>query len=158
MLSGNTTLTYEKRNQKLQTKNYYRVALIPLLFHSLELSSAGSAYDKPVALPTTLPTTLPTHTPPPRCRHTAVSYNATLVSGINAGKFSTYGSTSTIEECARHCCRDNKCDLAFMIQGNCYTVECADAEGCQVKKAKSSNYNPTVAYVYRGNGKPIGGA
>lgn len=44
-----------------------------------------------------------------------------------------------------------------MIQGNCYAVECADIEGCQVKRAKPSAYNPTVAYVYRGNGRPIGG-
>lgn len=62
-----------------------------------------------------------------------------------------------MDDCIRHCCRDDKCDVSFMIQGNCYAVECADAEGCQVKRAKPSSYNPTVAYVYRGNERPIGG-
>ena len=62
-----------------------------------------------------------------------------------------------MDECIHHCCHDDKCDVSFMIQGNCYAVECADTEGCQVKRAKPSAYHPTVAYVYRGNGRPIGG-
>lgn len=121
-----------------------------------DLSASGSAYSKPiVANDNTL-----TASPPsaePDCHHTAVSYNVTLVAGINAGKFSTYGSARNMDECIRHCCHDDTCDVSFMIQGNCYAVECADTEGCQIKRAKPSSYNPTVAYVYRGGGRPIGG-
>ena len=121
-----------------------------------DLSASGSAYSKPIeANDNTL-----TASPPsaePDCHHTAVSYNVTLVAGINAGKFSTYGSARNMDECIHHCCHDDTCDVSFMIQGNCYAVECADTEGCQIKRAKSSSYHPTVAYVYRGGGRPIGG-
>ncbi|XP_066025158.1 uncharacterized protein [Pocillopora verrucosa] len=120
-----------------------------------ELPVDGSAYNKAITSSISKPTTLPAKDQP-ICHHTAVSYNVTLVGGINAGKFSTYGRARNMDECIRHCCRDDKCDVSFMIQGNCYAVECADAEGCQVKRAKPSSYNPTVAYVYRGNERPIG--
>ncbi|XP_022798423.1 uncharacterized protein LOC111336565 isoform X1 [Stylophora pistillata] len=120
-----------------------------------ELSVDGSAYNKAITSSISKPTTLPAKEQRV-CHHTAVSYNVTLVGGINAGKFSTYGGARNIDECIGHCCREDKCDVAFMIQGNCYAVECTDAEGCQVKRAKPSAYNPTVAYVYRGNERPIG--
>lgn len=126
------------------------------LTSSSELSADGSAYSKAMTPSLTKPTTPPAQLQP-LCHHTEVSYNVTLVGGINAGKFSTYGRTRTMGECIRHCCRDDKCDVSFMIQGNCYAVECVDTEGCQVKRAKPSSYNPTVAYVYRGNQRPIGG-
>ncbi|KAK3699402.1 hypothetical protein QZH41_018563 [Actinostola sp. cb2023] len=90
-----------------------------------------------------------------QCHHTDVSYNVTLVGGIKAGKFSTYGHMNNIDDCIRHCCHDDNCDVAFMIQNNCYNVECDDRLGCQMKKAKSSPYNPTLAYVYRGDNKPV---
>ena len=92
-----------------------------------------------------------------QCHHTDVSYNVTLVGGIKAGKFSTYGHMNNIDDCIRHCCHDDNCDVAFMIQNNCYNVECDDRLGCQMKKAKPSSYNPTLAYVYRGDNKPVAG-
>lgn len=105
-------------------------------------------------------TTAPQEPPtpkPPKCHHTDVAYNVTLVGGIKAGKFNTYGHMNSIDDCIRHCCQDDKCDVAFMIQNNCYNVECENRLGCQMKKAKSSPYNPTVAYVYRGDNKPLAG-
>ena len=123
-------------------------------FFPKETPANGDAYSK---WSTPSPTSTESFNAPPICHHTEVSYNVTLVGGINAGKFSTYGSTKTIDQCIRHCCHDDKCDVAFMIQGNCYAVQCADIEGCQVKRAKPSAYNPTVAYVYRGSGRPVGG-
>lgn len=95
--------------------------------------------------------------PPSQCHHTDVSYNATLVGGIKAGKFNTFGQMSNIDDCIRHCCHDDKCDVVFMIQNNCYNVECADSHGCQMKRAKPSPYNPTLVYVYRGDNKPVAG-
>lgn len=102
------------------------------------------------------PRTPPTPTPS-QCHHTEVTYNVTLVGGIKAGKFHTYGHMNSIDDCIRHCCHDDKCDVAFMIQNNCYNVECEDRLGCQMKRAKSSPYNPTIAYVYRGNSHPVAG-
>ena len=92
-----------------------------------------------------------------QCHHTAISYNVTLMGGIHAGKFSTYGQPRDMNECIRLCCQDDTCDLAFMVQGNCYAVQCAGHKGCQMKRARASPYNPTIAYIYRGQHKPIGG-
>ncbi|XP_048589005.1 uncharacterized protein LOC5518116 isoform X2 [Nematostella vectensis] len=90
-----------------------------------------------------------------KCHHTEVSHNVTLVGGIKAGKFNTYGRMDNMDDCIRHCCHDDKCNVAFMIQGNCYSVDCVDKVGCAMKRAKPSPYNPTLAYVYRGMQKPI---
>ena len=49
----------------------------------------------------------PTPTPS-QCHHTDVIYNVTLVGGIKAGKFHTYGHMNSIDDCIRHCCHDDK--------------------------------------------------
>ncbi|XP_015765053.1 PREDICTED: uncharacterized protein LOC107343965 [Acropora digitifera] len=151
---GNEMLckTKKARPSNMNPRISFVTRLEPIKFQP-QTPANGDAYSK---WSTPSPTSTESFNAPPICHHTEVSYNVTLVGGINAGKFSTYGSTKTIDQCIRHCCHDDKCDVAFMIQGNCYAVECADIEGCQVKRAKPSAYNPTVAYVYRGSGRPVG--
>jgi hypothetical protein len=41
------------------------------------------------------------------------------------------------------------CDLAFMINGTCFTVRCHTEEGCQEVRSPGSGFKPMISYVLR---------
>ncbi|XP_031554877.1 uncharacterized protein LOC116291804 isoform X2 [Actinia tenebrosa] len=152
MISDSCYLVNCKDEESCKTKRARPSGMNPTIVYITHLKEEphsglpeeGTSLDNPRPIP-----------PASQCHHTDVSYNFTLVGGIKAGKFNTFGHMSSIDDCIRHCCHDDKCDVVFMIQNNCYNVECANNRGCQMKKAKPSPYNPTLVYVYRGGSKPI---
>ena len=75
-------------------------------------------------------------------------YNVTLRGGITAGKFRDRGVLPNVEECLRICCIAKSCDLAFMLGNHCFSVSCKTQALCEVATARSSTYNPRVAYIY----------
>ena len=77
--------------------------------------------------------------------------NHTLVGGINSGDFREHSKATTIEQCMDNCCREEDCDLSFMIDTDCYTVKCSKMDLCQTRKAKMTNFVPKIAYKRRSN-------
>lgn len=77
--------------------------------------------------------------------------NHTLVGGINSGDFKEHAKAITIEQCMDNCCKEEDCDLSFMIDTDCYTVKCSRSDLCQTRKAKTTTFKPKIAYKRRSN-------
>ena len=74
-------------------------------------------------------------------------YNVTLSGGIKAGNFTDKGVVKNMDECAAFCCSDERCNVAFLIRNNCFTVACKNYDSCKMKPALSEYYHPRLAYV-----------
>ena len=70
----------------------------------------------------------------------------TLVGGIGAGDFTDHGQTDTIEDCMGYCCENKECDLAFMIDKDCYGVKCKEPSMCKTRPARPTKYRPIIAF------------
>ena len=77
--------------------------------------------------------------------------NRTLVGGINSGDFREHTLATTMEECMGQCCKEDDCDLSFMIDKDCYTVKCSRSDLCQTRKAKATSFIPRIAYKKKSN-------
>ena len=77
----------------------------------------------------------------------------TLRGGLKAGNFTDVGQVDNMVICTKLCCVAEKCDLALMINNNCFLVSCYSRELCEVVKAISTKYQPSVAYVMRRTGQ-----
>jgi hypothetical protein len=71
----------------------------------------------------------------------------TLKDGLQAGDFTDVGKVSNLGQCYDVCCQQEKCDLAFMLGQNCFSVQCKDKSMCFTTPAQPSIFNPQIAYV-----------
>ena len=65
------------------------------------------------------------------CPRGHVVDKVTLAGGINAGKYRDHGKVQNITQCRRICCEMPKCNVAFMIAENCFSVEWKTEDGCR---------------------------
>ena len=79
------------------------------------------------------------------CWDGEVLHNYTLVGGINAGTFTDNGKASNMDICMQFCCKRDTCDLAFMIEDDCYSVACNRNGACEPRKARPTHYLPRIA-------------
>lgn len=53
-----------------------------------------------------------------------------------------------MEECIAQCCKNKRCDIAFMLESDCYGVTCKTRQLCGTKPAKHvEKYKPRIAYL-----------
>ena len=71
----------------------------------------------------------------------------TLKGGLQAGDFTDIGRVGSMADCYSTCCQQEKCDLAFMLGQNCFTVICKEKRMCVTTNAQPSIFNPQIAYV-----------
>ncbi|XP_028404361.1 uncharacterized protein LOC114527001 isoform X2 [Dendronephthya gigantea] len=83
------------------------------------------------------------------CKSNVISYDVTLRGGRYAGKYKAFGPVDDMAECIRVCCMERYCDLAFMINGTCFTVRCHTEEGCQEVRSPGTGFKPMISYVMR---------
>ena len=81
------------------------------------------------------------------CEKVKVHKNVTLKGGKKAGNFNNHGDVQGMDECQDICCRDGKCNVAFMLGKTCYSVACKSKELCEHSKAPPTDYNPQLSYV-----------
>lgn len=76
-------------------------------------------------------------------------YICPVVDGIFKRKF--WLSFALVTPCFSlcRCCDKETCEVAFMIDGNCYGVRCYDQERCRIRKAKSTALNPMLSFITR---------
>lgn len=91
----------------------------------------------------------------PVCWDGQILYNYTLVGGINAGTFSDNGKTNNMDLCMQYCCNRESCDLAFMIEDDCYSVACNSNGVCEPRKARPTHYNPRIAIRKKPQGNSV---
>ena len=87
------------------------------------------------------------------CWDGEILHNYTLVGGINAGTFTDNGKTSNMDICMQFCCKRQACDLAFMIEDDCYSVACNSNGVCEPRKARPTHYFPRIAIRKRPQGR-----
>ena len=83
------------------------------------------------------------------CKSNVISYDVTLRGGKYAGKYKAFGPVNDMAECIRVCCMERYCDLAFMINGTCFTVRCHTEEACQEVRSPGTGFKPMISYVVR---------
>ena len=93
--------------------------------------------------------------PPPQCSHTLPSVGYTFAQGIKAIEYSSVGKMKTFNECIEHCCQNEVCDIAFMINKHCYLIHCNLLKNCQIVKAKDSVFEVKLAILSRYNERQL---
>ena len=86
------------------------------------------------------------------CTSFKVEYNKTLRGGLSSGLFHEVGKVNDIKTCARHCCKNAICDLAFMVLKHCFLVTCSSSNTrlCESTPALATNFNPIISRISRG--------
>ena len=84
------------------------------------------------------------------CKESKIDKNVTLAEGRNAGRFlKANKSITSMKQCVSQCCGIRDCDLAFMLNKDCYSVICDSLESCAPKKNKKGSKDTLIAYVAR---------
>ena len=84
------------------------------------------------------------------CYPAKVHRGVSLKYGTHSGEFYDYGEIGDIRMCVDLCCKDKKCDVAFMVGKTCYTISCSSFDFCQmVPAAKSQSLTTQLAYVIK---------
>ena len=71
----------------------------------------------------------------------------TLKGGLKAGDFTDVGKVGRLVDCYDICCKNEKCNLAFMLGQNCFSVKCYNDDLCKTIPAQPSIFNPQIAYI-----------
>lgn len=79
--------------------------------------------------------------------------NHTLRGGKTAGQIKDLGTVESVEDCIEKCCREKTCEVAFLVDSKCHSIECYGDELCQTFPVEDETFSPTVVYMNKRNGK-----
>lgn len=82
-----------------------------------------------------------------KCKIQEIAKDVTLKSGMDAGNFKLRGKSNNITHCAKLCCQDRLCDIALIMTGRCYTVQCFSIKDCQSKNVDNKAADIVIAYI-----------
>jgi len=85
-------------------------------------------------------------TEPNSCRNSEVIHDKTLRGGTKAGKFHPLGK-KTMDSCVTSCCDRPSCDVAYLLNGHCYAVQCTDSKLCQPSDHLKKGDTVQLAYM-----------
>ncbi len=71
----------------------------------------------------------------------------TLKGGTRAGIFKELGKMVEMKNCVASCCDRPECDVAYLLNGHCFAVQCTDGNLCQAT-AEPAKAGDTVALAY----------
>lgn len=77
----------------------------------------------------------------------------TLKGGRTAGEIKELGIVESAEDCIEKCCGEKNCEVAFLVNDTCHSVECYGDELCQSVPMEDENISPTIIYMNSRNGK-----
>ena len=81
------------------------------------------------------------------CKQSLALLHTDLLHGVQSGEFTHHQHARTIDQCRHACCRTPKCDVAYIKNGECYSVDCTDDKSCLWIEAKDHVESSTVVYV-----------
>lgn len=126
---------------------------ITAIEHKVQPTVVSIQIQKPIISP---PQPLATATPKTTasklgdiCQIGKVYNSADLKGALNAGNFLDRGPVTNILQCMEMCCMFKTCDLAYMISGRCYLVECYSRDLCGIVRKGLSALAPTIGMVVR---------
>eukprot|EP00112_Aurelia_sp_Birch-Aquarium-sp1_P018965 Seg4600.1 transcript_id=Seg4600.1/GoldUCD/mRNA.D3Y31 product="hypothetical protein" protein_id=Seg4600.1/GoldUCD/D3Y31 len=86
------------------------------------------------------------------CKESKIDKNVTLAEGSNAGRYlKANNSITSMRQCVAQCCRIQGCDVAFMVNRECYSVLCKSLDSCAPKQNEMESMHTLVAYVAKLN-------
>lgn len=88
-----------------------------------------------------------------KCTPSRIIVKHTLKGGRTAGEIKDLGMVESVEGCIEKCCGERKCEVAFLVNNTCHSVECYGDELCQSVTMEDENLSPTIIYMNRRNGK-----
>lgn len=91
------------------------------------------------------------------CGKSSVNYNVTLAKGAKAGTYYKMATVDKMDNCIGHCCGSRRCDVAFMVNKNCYLVKCHNSDSCELKRSENSKFDTMLSMVSKTKGKTIQG-
>ena len=83
------------------------------------------------------------------CPHSPTEHNVGLRHGLKTGKFSYIGELFDVEKCLEECCHELDCDIAFMLDQSCYTVNCTNESVCRSVPYHQHQYSTKAVFVLR---------
>ena len=81
------------------------------------------------------------------CSNVEIAHNVTLKGGTRAGIFKEVGRMVDMKKCVSSCCDKPECDIAYLLNGHCFSVQCLDGNLCQTT-AEPVKAGDTVALAY----------
>ena len=85
------------------------------------------------------------------CPVGSTEYNMTLKGGMAAARYKYAGKVADIDECVKHCCQLNNCDIAFTFSNECFLLTCKSIDLCESVPASSTELNPKMVRLLRHN-------
>jgi len=85
-----------------------------------------------------------------------VNYNVTLSKGAKAGKYYKIAGINKMDECVVHCCGSKRCDVAFMVNKNCYLVKCFNSDSCALKQSDNPKFDTMLSVMSKAKAKMKG--
>lgn len=83
------------------------------------------------------------------CPHSHVDYNVGLKHGLKTGHFVYIGELLDLKACLKICCHDPVCDIAFMLDQSCYTVNCGNESVCKSVPYYQHKFSTKAVFVTR---------
>lgn len=62
-----------------------------------------------------------------------------------------------MDECLGHCCGSKRCDVAFMVNKNCYLVKCFNSDSCALKQSDNPKFDTMLSVVSKAKAKTTKG-
>eukprot|EP00794_Sanderia_malayensis_P012056 gene12056-13299_t len=81
------------------------------------------------------------------CSNVEIAHNVTLKGGTRAGIFKEMGKMTDMKNCVTSCCDRPECDIAYLLNGHCFAVQCTDGKLCQAT-AEPAKAGDNVALAY----------
>ena len=81
------------------------------------------------------------------CSNVEVEHNVTLKGGTRAGIFKDVGKIGSMKKCVSSCCDRPDCDIAYFLNGHCFSVQCLDTNLCQ-SSPEPAGPGDTVSLAY----------
>lgn len=64
------------------------------------------------------------------------------------GKFKIFRAIKNPDTCISKCCSlKDQCDVAYMEDGNCYSIQCFKKSACKAIPLRDTDVNPMFAYM-----------
>ena len=112
--------------------------------------SMSSTYNNPKSIHTHKTPSLSKYNDlPNKCVQTFPLPNVTLRAKFSAGNFNFHGKVQNTSICVDHCCRNDNCNVAFVLQSLCFLVTCTSNKDCKNEPLLSNAFDSSLVYVAR---------
>ena len=74
---------------------------------------------------------------------------ADLRFGTRARHFTLEKHAKNLEQCKAACCSSERCDVAYLKDEECYSVDCVDEDSCLWVNSDDHNVNTAIVYLTR---------